>query len=259
MNTPEIQGAKHGFSKTTVFITTWEDAQYRNGGKQTLWPNKLWLWWWWWWWSSWWRLMLFRKQEKGGKQKDFFSKIYASLGCGALSAKWTAGPNVLAYFLFAWPWHWTLQKPPLLKPPFSWFLSTLELCWWAQTGSGHHSLFSVRVLFPQVFLAFIHGLFLQWDAEFTESLWCSPFSQFRANGPLITPIPHSHIHSNHANSGQLGAPRLAVVWRAGTATLDDWFREGRTWAIVFQALGKKPGICRPELHRRELIHKPLLM
>ena len=31
--------------------------------------------------------------------------------------------------------------------------------------SGHHSLFSVHMLFPQVFLAFIHGLFRQRERQ----------------------------------------------------------------------------------------------
>ena len=57
----------------------------------------------------------FRNQEKG---------MYTSLSCGALSAKCTAGPNILGSFLFPWPWHWTRQKLPLLKPPFlgSWIV-----------------------------------------------------------------------------------------------------------------------------------------
>ena len=49
--------------------------------------------------------------------------MYASRGCGALSAKSTAGPNILDYFLF--PWGVTLDsaETPFAKTPFSWFLS----------------------------------------------------------------------------------------------------------------------------------------
>ena len=45
-------------------------------------------------------------------------KMYAFLGCGSLSAKFTAGPNIFDYFLFPCAWHSTQQKPPLLKPLF---------------------------------------------------------------------------------------------------------------------------------------------
>ena len=42
--------------------------------------------------------------------------------------------------------------------------------------SGRHSLFSVRVLFPQVFQALIHGFAHNENAEFTESLLRSLFT-----------------------------------------------------------------------------------
>ena len=42
--------------------------------------------------------------------------------------------------------------------------------------SGHDSLFSVHVLFPQVSLAFIHGFFRNDNADFIESLLCSLFA-----------------------------------------------------------------------------------
>ena len=38
------------------------------------------------------------RRKEGG-----FYKMHASLGCGALSAKSTAGANFLRYFLFPWP------------------------------------------------------------------------------------------------------------------------------------------------------------
>ena len=60
--------------------------------------------------------------KSGTKKRGFleggFCKMYVSLGCGARSAKSTAGANIPGYSLFPWPWHWTRQKPPLLKPPF---------------------------------------------------------------------------------------------------------------------------------------------
>ena len=43
--------------------------------------------------------------------------MYASLAVPLFSAKCTAGPNILGFF-FPGAWHWALQKPPLLKPPF---------------------------------------------------------------------------------------------------------------------------------------------
>ena len=46
-------------------------------------------------------------RESGTKKRGFlegdFCKMYASLGCGVLSAKCTAGANILGYFLFPWP------------------------------------------------------------------------------------------------------------------------------------------------------------
>ena len=48
--------------------------------------------------------------NSGTKKRGFleggFCKMYASLGSFALSAQCTAGPNILGYFLFPWPWHW---------------------------------------------------------------------------------------------------------------------------------------------------------
>ena len=40
--------------------------------------------------------------RKGGFWKEVFANIYASLGCGALSAKSTAGSNILGYLLLSW-------------------------------------------------------------------------------------------------------------------------------------------------------------
>ena len=60
----------------------------------------------------------FRNQEKGVFRRVLFANMCASLGCGALSAKCTAGPNIRGYVLFPSAWHWTLQKHPSLKPLF---------------------------------------------------------------------------------------------------------------------------------------------
>ena len=59
-----------------------------------------------------------RNKEKGGFKKGVFAQMYASLGRDAVSAKCASGPNTLGCFLCSWAWPWTLQKPPLLKPPF---------------------------------------------------------------------------------------------------------------------------------------------
>ena len=42
--------------------------------------------------------------------------------------------------------------------------------------SGHHSVFSVHVVFPQVFVCSFTGLFRNENAEFTQSLSCSLFT-----------------------------------------------------------------------------------
>ena len=58
-------------------------------------------------------------------------------------AKSTAGPNTPGYFLFPWAWHWTLQKPPLLKPPsFSWFL----IAWKFQSRRAILNFFKIWAL-----------------------------------------------------------------------------------------------------------------
>ena len=43
-----------------------------------------------------------RSQKKGAFRRGVFGNMYASLGCGALSTKCTAGRLVLDYFLFPW-------------------------------------------------------------------------------------------------------------------------------------------------------------
>ena len=42
--------------------------------------------------------LLIRNEEKGVFRRGVFAEMDASLRCGALSAKCTAGPNVLGYF-----------------------------------------------------------------------------------------------------------------------------------------------------------------
>ena len=43
-----------------------------------------------------------RSQEKGVFRRVFFANMYASLVCGALSAKCTAGPHSPGHFWFPW-------------------------------------------------------------------------------------------------------------------------------------------------------------
>ena len=57
---------------------------------------------------------------------------------------------------------------------------------------GYHWLFSVHTLFPQGFLAFIHGFFRNENATFTESLLCSLFTIW-IQGQWFT----NHCDSNH--------------------------------------------------------------
>ena len=45
----------------------------------------------------------FSRTKNRGFFEGGFCKMYASLGCGALSAKSTAGANILGYSLFPWP------------------------------------------------------------------------------------------------------------------------------------------------------------
>ena len=47
-----------------------------------------------------------------------FAKMYASLGCGALRAQCTAGPNILGIFCFLARHARLCRNPPLLKPLF---------------------------------------------------------------------------------------------------------------------------------------------
>ena len=52
--------------------------------------------------------------------------------------------------------------------------------------SGHHSLLSVYMLFPQVLWAFVHGIFRNENAKFTERIFDSLFTIYsRANGSVI--------------------------------------------------------------------------
>ena len=56
--------------------------------------------------------------QETGFWEGVFANMYASLGCGALSAKCTAVSNTLQYFWFSRAGRRILQKPPLLNPPF---------------------------------------------------------------------------------------------------------------------------------------------
>ena len=50
--------------------------------------------------------------------KGVFARIYASLGCGALSAKCTAEPNILGYFCFLGRDTRLCKKKPILGSSF---------------------------------------------------------------------------------------------------------------------------------------------
>ena len=66
-----------------------------------------------------------RSQEKWVFDEVVVARIYASLGCGAQSAKCTARSNVLGYLLLSWAWRWIMQETPVPKPPI---LSSRFLC-----------------------------------------------------------------------------------------------------------------------------------
>ena len=60
----------------------------------------------------------FRNQENGGFGRGVFAKMYASLGCGALSTKCTAGPIPWVLLVsLAVPLHST--ETPFAKTPSS--------------------------------------------------------------------------------------------------------------------------------------------
>ena len=46
------------------------------------------------------RFYFYRREDFSERRRGVLQKICASLGCGALSAKCTAGANILEYFLF---------------------------------------------------------------------------------------------------------------------------------------------------------------
>ena len=60
--------------------------------------------------------------------------------------------------------------------------------------SGHHSLFSVHVLFPQVSWALIHGFFSQRERQIhtITLMFTIHYLNSRANGSLITPITFTY-------------------------------------------------------------------
>ena len=61
--------------------------------------------------------LIIRNQEKGVFRRGFLQSVHLSWlwRSGCQMHCWGQYPS---YFLLPWPWHWTLQKPPLLKPPF---------------------------------------------------------------------------------------------------------------------------------------------
>ena len=93
--------------------------------------------------------------------------MYASVGCGSLSAECPAGTNNLGNFLSSWAWRSTLQKPPLLKPPFlgSWtdWTECLRAKRHISTGETGHSSGMVTIQkwrYPAKFLYLCSLFFL---------------------------------------------------------------------------------------------------
>ena len=60
--------------------------------------------------------------KKRGFLEGGFCKNVRLLGRAALSAKCTAGPNILGYFFVSWRVTLGASETPFAKTPFSWFL-----------------------------------------------------------------------------------------------------------------------------------------
>ena len=69
----------------------------------------------------------FRNKEKGVSGRGF-CKMYASLAVPLLSAKCTAGPNILGFFFVSWSVTLGPTETPFAKTPFSWFLTSEPSC-----------------------------------------------------------------------------------------------------------------------------------
>ena len=84
--------------------------------------------------------------RKGGFWKGVSAKMHASLGCGALSAKCTAGPNTPKYFFVSLGVTLNSAETPFAKTPFSRFLTPFEPpprlaaldLWKEGVGASHH-------------------------------------------------------------------------------------------------------------------------
>ena len=69
-----------------------------------------------------------KKQEKRAFLKGAFVKMYTFIGCGALSAKRTAGPHIRGYFLVSLGVTLDSTETLFSKTPSSWCLKLCDWC-----------------------------------------------------------------------------------------------------------------------------------
>ena len=76
--------------------------------------------------------------KKRGFLEGGFCKMYASLGRAAVSAKCTAGPKILGFFLVSLGVALDSAETPFVTTPFSWFLTiTLNAALGVGVEIGH--------------------------------------------------------------------------------------------------------------------------
>ena len=122
--------------------------------------------------------------------------------------------------------------------------------------SGHHSLFSVHMLFPRVFLEFFHGLFPQRERpiQTITLMFTIHYLNSRANGSLITPITFTYSLQSREYwlSGRYtresnGSTEWLRVWNYFSffRALNFQISEPEIWGISLFLLlfGNLPGNC----------------
>ena len=67
-----------------------------------------------------------QEPREGGFRRGLLQKKFASLGCGALSAKCTAGLNTTGYFFVSLGVTLDSAETPFAKTLFSWFLTKVS-------------------------------------------------------------------------------------------------------------------------------------
>ena len=91
-----------------------------------------------------------KQHVSGTKKRGFleggFCKMYASLGCGARSAKSTAGANILGYSLFPLAVTLDSTENPFAKTPFSWFLNVRKRAEYSKNLS--RLFFAFKMIYP---------------------------------------------------------------------------------------------------------------